>query len=213
MVRQPPSSAHALIHAVRAAATTNHAAASEVVARALGEFAKAPGIPVEALVGRAPRDYQRLLLNSAQDEFHVVLALWAPGSVSPIHDHAGLSGAIACPLGSVLETRYAVVERLAGRVRLGVAGSELVAGRSATVLDQSPSGQLHAIANLGDQWAATVHAYLGRLQQYAVYRREEGDWYRARPSQLWFDATDVARAWLKPAEGSSSADLPSAPAE
>jgi predicted metal-dependent enzyme (double-stranded beta helix superfamily) len=50
--------------------------------------------------------YTRLLLNSFEDDFQIVVVLWGPGSRSPIHDHEGTVGAVAALAGVTQETKY-----------------------------------------------------------------------------------------------------------
>lgn len=57
---------------------------------------------------RPSGNYTRLLLNSPQDAYQVVLVFWGPGQGSPIHDHDNTIGVVSALTGATKEIKYIV---------------------------------------------------------------------------------------------------------
>src|SRR4051812_31929978 len=60
--------------------------------------------------------YTRILLSAVEDDFQVVVVFWGPHSKSPIHDHNGTVGAVACLKGMTNETKYQATYRKGSNV-------------------------------------------------------------------------------------------------
>ncbi|MFE7131823.1 cysteine dioxygenase [Streptomyces sp. NPDC057638] len=137
-------------------------------------------------------NYTRLLLNSPDDPYQVVLVFWAPGMGSPIHDHADTIGAVSALAGETKEIKYGV--RTVGEaVELTEVSKFTIApGRIAPILPENDQ-QLHLMVNEAPHWAATVHVYLTAIHRYRQYEAVPGGAFRTAETSLWFDEYAVGR--------------------
>lgn len=138
-------------------------------------------------------NYTRELLNSPDDEFQVVLVLWAPGHGSPIHDHDETIGVVSSLMGETEEIKYAVVEDGSDEVQLTESSRFRIAPSRVTELLPEPEKQLHRMVNETDSWAATVHVYLFGIDHYRIFEPSGENRYQQVDTRLWFDRTDVGR--------------------
>ncbi|MEU7178669.1 cysteine dioxygenase [Streptomyces celluloflavus] len=138
-------------------------------------------------------NYTRLLLNSPQDAYQVVLVFWGPGKGSPIHDHDDTIGAVSALTGETREIKYVVTRHEGEWVRLTEAGEFTIApGRITPILPEDDK-QLHLMVNEKAHWAATVHVYLTAIHRYRQYEAAPGGAFRTAETRLWFDAWGVGR--------------------
>jgi len=144
--------------------------------------------------------YARYLMSQPEDDFQIVLAMWPPGSSSPIHSHDDVTGAVTCCLGAPLENKYRIItEGAEGHSRLErVSSIELGVGE-VTPIFPDEDHQLHDMVNPRQTWAATLHVYFRPFKNYNLYipdtkvptqgnrrRSSRTDTIRI-PTQLWFD--------------------------
>ena len=138
-------------------------------------------------------NYMRLLLNSPEDEFQIVLVFWGPGQGSPVHDHDGTVGVVSALTGQVNEIKYQISGRDQSGVTLKEESKFTICPRKITTILPEEGKQLHLMANETQQWAATVHVYLTAINSYRVYERQHGDLYRPVDTELWFDRVNVGQ--------------------
>jgi predicted metal-dependent enzyme (double-stranded beta helix superfamily) len=139
--------------------------------------------------------YTRLLLNSFDDDFQIVVVLWGPGSRSPIHDHKGTIGAVAALAGAPQETKYYQLSHFGNQVEL-LPGKTMTLRKSVVtpiLPDEAP--QLHAMTNPTSEWAATVHVYLTPVMNFHIYEPQSEEIYQMSERRLWFDADHAWRQW------------------
>ncbi|MCE7982923.1 MAG: hypothetical protein DYG89_17200 [Caldilinea sp. CFX5] len=139
--------------------------------------------------------YTRLLLNSFDDDFQIVVVLWGPGSRSPIHDHEETVGAVAALAGVTEETKYYRLSQHGNQVEL-LPGKSMTLQKSAvTPILPDEATQLHAMTNATSAWAATVHVYLTPVMNFHIYEPQGEDIYQMIDRRLWFDADNAWRQW------------------
>ncbi len=131
--------------------------------------------------------YQRYRLSDPRDDFHIILVAWAPGQTSPIHDHHDIIGAVATLQGQVIETRFRRDISMGPLCKLEPTAQYELSPLSVSQILPGKEMQLHQMTNAGQQWAATLHVYLERLEQFQIYRPWVKPWYMVRPQTLWFD--------------------------
>ncbi|MEW9522157.1 cysteine dioxygenase [Streptomyces tubercidicus] len=142
-------------------------------------------------------NYTRLLLNSPQDAYQVVLVFWGPGQGSPIHDHDNTIGVVSALTGATKEIKYIVTRHEGERVKL-IEGTEftIAPGRITPILPEDDK-QLHLMVNEEAHWSATVHVYLNAIHRYRHYTPTPSGAFRTAETQLWFDEWDVGRRMPK----------------
>ncbi|MBW4718809.1 cysteine dioxygenase [Saccharothrix obliqua] len=166
---------------------------AERLAVALAEFTAAEENQRFAGAVRPAGNYMRILLNSSDDPFQVVLVLWQPGRGSPIHDHSGTVGAVSALLGHTREVKYQITGRVGSRVTLAEKGELVIRPAEVTRILPEDDEQLHMMVNETAHWAATVHVYLDAITSYRLYEPEDGDRHLATETRLRFDRADVWR--------------------
>lgn len=144
-------------------------------------------------------NYMRLLLNSPEDEFQIVLVFWGPGQGSPIHDHDGTVGVVSALTGEVSEIKYDVFDRNKHGVTLVEESRFLICPSAITTILPEDGKQLHLMVNETPQWAATVHVYLNAIHRYRVYEPRDGGGHRPVETDLWFDRVNL---WQEMPHGS-----------
>ncbi|MEU3712061.1 cysteine dioxygenase [Streptomyces catenulae] len=142
---------------------------------------------------RPSGNYTRLLLNSPQDAYQIVLVFWGPGQGSPVHDHDDTIGVVSALTGRTKEVKYVLAPHGEERVGLTATGEFILApGRITPILPERDK-QLHLMVNEQDHWSATVHVYLTAIHRYRQFTVTPDGTYRAAETQLWFDESDVGR--------------------
>lgn len=148
----------------------------------------------------------RVLLNRPEDGFHIVVVPWVGGSRSPIHDHAGATGAVAALAGATLETKYRATSAGADLVRLEPAGQLRLGGRVVTPLLSDDGLQLHEMAHAPGGPAATVHVYLQPLLEQDVYLPRADGLHRRQRRPVTVDAADAWHWWSRSNAPAATAD-------
>lgn len=134
--------------------------------------------------------YTRILLNSPEDPFQVVLALWGPGSDSPIHDHDGTVGGVAALVGESVETKYRMDGLDGPTAKLSRSSTLVLRDGVVTPILPDEELQLHDMGNRTGDWAATVHVYLRPIQRFNLYHPNPDGTYTVEGRDLWFDGVD-----------------------
>ncbi|MFI9630675.1 cysteine dioxygenase [Streptomyces sp. NPDC052042] len=138
-------------------------------------------------------NYTRLLLNSPEDAYQVVLVFWGPGQGSPIHDHDDTIGAVSALTGETREIKYLLTRHKGECVKLAeVSDFTIAPGQIALILPEDDK-QLHLMVNERHHWAATVHIYLTAIRRYRQYEATPDGSFRPAETPLWFDEYDVGR--------------------
>ncbi|GAB2962631.1 cysteine dioxygenase family protein [Actinosynnema sp. NPDC050801] len=149
----------------------------------------------QRLVGKLvpSTNYARLLLNSLDDPFQIVLVLWAPGRGSPVHDHDGTVGMVSAVFGRTREIKYEILHQHGSEVALAPSGDMLIVPGCTTPIYPEDDMQLHLMVNETSEWAATVHIYMTAIHSYRTYAQQSDKLYRSTAIDLWFDQINVAR--------------------
>lgn len=137
--------------------------------------------------------YRRLLLTSVHDDFQIVVALWAPGSASPIHDHDGTVGAVSALVGETEETKYEVLSSRGGNTDLRRGNRLVLSPAIITSICPDDATQLHEMRNVSRrEWSATIHTYMNAIHQYGVYKQQPNGYYLRELRGLWFDRDNAS---------------------
>lgn len=157
-VTTPGTTLDSLIAGVRAAvrASADPATVAEGVADALRASIAAPGLLAAEQLVPDPTHYRQHVLHVEPDgSFSIVALVWLPGQATPIHDHVSW-----CVVGVRQGNEHEVVYRLVeadGASWLEQTGvSTNVTGSVAALV---PPGDIHHVANQGDDLAVSLHVY------------------------------------------------------
>jgi predicted metal-dependent enzyme (double-stranded beta helix superfamily) len=134
-----------------------------------------------------PTSYARRLLISDFDLRYTVVAMtWAPGQMTPIHDHAGIWCVEGVVLGEMTITRYRL-EMAAADFLLFTAqpAFQVLVGSSSCSI---PPDEYYVLANLTDSTAVTVH----------VLWRRDGSLQRVHSEVGWMVRAFISFPDLRP---------------
>lgn len=138
------------------AAGADPAAVAAGVADALRVHIGAPGLLTEAQLVPDPAHYRQHVLHVEPDgSFSIVALVWLPGQATPIHDHVSW-----CVVGVRQGNEHEIVYRLVeqdGVSWLEPAGASTNPTGSVAAL--VPPGDIHHVANEGDDLAVSLHVY------------------------------------------------------
>ena len=112
--------------------------------------------------GESQRWYARI---AATDEFDAWLLGWPPGCGVPLHDHGGVTGVCCVVEGRLVET--VASQSAASPLQVSVLGRGAVASFDAD--------HVHAMTNLDDHLALSIHVYSPVLQTMQFFRAEAGE--------------------------------------
>jgi predicted metal-dependent enzyme (double-stranded beta helix superfamily) len=173
--------------AIAAIATAIKSDRITALAATLTGLLAAGAFDAQELYRHPHRDHQarNLIWRDPAGRFVVVGISWAPGHVSPLHDHDGLWGGEIVVSGTMHETRFRMLERHASRYRFGRERPQVNARGSVGML--TPPLEYHAFGNAADSIARTIHVYAGDLTKAHVFSGEGGEWYRAQAVSLTYD--------------------------
>jgi len=142
--------------------------------------------------------YTRILLNSFDDDFQIVVVLWGPQSASPIHDHNGTVGAVAALAGHTIEAKYQILRTEAQRAWLQKQETSVLEATYVAPILPDETSQLHDMVNATDTWAATVHIYLTPITDFYIYEPQPDGTYIMVERKLWFDGDNAWQTWQTP---------------
>ncbi len=152
----------------------------------LRAFLRDTVLPIDAYGARSTNLYARYRLNAPELPIQVVLAIWNPGSDSPMHNHQHLTGVVTLLTGRLMETKYDLApDGDAWRV-VAEAPTEMQCGAFSPIYPEGIE-QVHRMFNPGDETAATLHVYFGHLTRLDRYLPMPDGRLRAEPRDLWFD--------------------------
>ncbi len=118
-----------------------------------------------AFMPLAPRAYTRTLLEKT-DEYEVIAMLWAPGSVSPIHDHGDSRCWVIVLEGSLDVENYDRLDEREPLARLRHSGT---AHFEAGALDHRLTArELHRVRNLGEIGTYSLQLYAKPLGTFTI---------------------------------------------
>jgi 3-mercaptopropionate dioxygenase len=122
------------------------------VAAALRRHLPGPDLLTPRQLAGDPAGYQTNLVHAEPDgSFSVVVMVWRPGQLTPVHDHLSW-----CVTAVLRGTEYEEVFALhSGRLRV-VARNENPVG---TVSAFAPPGDIHQVRNCGKGIAVSMHVY------------------------------------------------------
>lgn len=124
------------------------------------------------------RSYTRNLIARTA-AFELLALCWMPGHRTPIHDHASSGGWVLGVSGRLEEVRYAP-DCVSGRTTPRVVGSERFGAGEASYIDDDIA--LHAIENVGDVNAISLHLYSPPIDACRYYDVEAGEFRIKRMS-------------------------------
>jgi predicted metal-dependent enzyme (double-stranded beta helix superfamily) len=159
------------------------------LARTLTQLHRCGTLEQDGLFAPGSRDhYTRRLVWLEPDASFVVIAMtWLPGQASPLHDHAGLSGAEIVVDGEMHESTFRLKERHeGGRYRFARDLDRIVAKGAVGIVN--PPYEYHDFGNAGSTTAHTLHVYGGDLQSCQAFEAEDDGWWRSRRVDLHYDA-------------------------
>lgn len=137
-------------------ADSDPAIVGERVASVLGPVLGDRSLLTDAQLVPDPVHYRQHVLHVEPDgSFSIVALVWLPGQETPIHDHVSWC-VVGVHLGEEHETTYV----LAGGdddPHLIVAGQPVNLNGSVAAL--IPPGDIHKVANAGDDLAVSIHVY------------------------------------------------------
>ncbi len=103
-----------------------------------------------------PRHYRQHVLHVEPDgNFSVVALVWLPGQVTPIHDHISWC-VVGVHRGQELETRYRQAEEDG---KSWLVELDQCVNPTGSVAALTPPGDIHRVANGGDDLAISLHVY------------------------------------------------------
>ena len=116
----------------------------------------------------APYSSYQLYLNAAED-LSIVLDIFAPGQIAPIHNHC-CWGVFVCLEGEELERRYTVPDDLSGRP----IETEAVRNSPGEISVAEPArNSFHQVECLGDLPATSLHIYGANIKSLERDRWDE----------------------------------------
>jgi len=142
------------------------------VAEALAPHLGNPDLLTDKQLVPDPNHYRQHILHVEPDgSFSIVALVWLPGQETPIHDHVCWC-VVGVHLGEEHETTYA----LAGSdddPYLVVSGAPVNLNGSVAAL--VPPGDIHKVANAGDDLAVSLHIYGADIGQLGSSIRRKYD--------------------------------------
>lgn len=116
----------------------------------------------------APYSSYQLYINAAED-LSIVLDIFAPGQIAPIHNHC-CWGVFVCLEGEELERRYTVSDDLSGRP----IETEAVHNKPGEISVAAPArNAFHQVECLGDVPAISLHIYGADIKSIQRNRWDE----------------------------------------
>jgi predicted metal-dependent enzyme (double-stranded beta helix superfamily) len=170
----------------------------EELDRTLHTFVHHTRVPEPETWSETTGRYIRVLLNSPDDPFQIIVVFWPPGARSAIHDHADSSGAVVALFGELIERKYQVEPGVGSTCALARAGEITLAPGRPSAITTEPGMQLHEMVNASHAWAATVHVYLRPIEHFHVYRAAPTGGFVREHRSLWFDYDHGAARWDRP---------------
>ena len=148
----------------QAAATVDHGQLCQAVKEILKDVVARglEDIPAEFMVGTDGDSYARRMLHQGPDKaYTVIVMVWQPGQITPIHDHAG-RWCVECVLkGTMQIVGYDPVgDPAAG---CGFAETKTVNAMPGNVGILRPPNEFHSLGNVSADQAVTIHVYEGEM--------------------------------------------------
>lgn len=179
----------------------DEAAIIEVGRRLLADLvAQDDWLPAAQAHSGAAGYQQHLLYCDAQERFSVVSFVWAPGALTPVHDHL-VWGLIGMLRGAEIDQRY---DRDPATGRL-VPGARVQLAPGDVGIVSATHGDIHQVSNaLADRPSISIHVYGGNI---GAIRRHRFD--LAQNATLDFvsgySATPLPNIWDRSTDGAASA--------
>jgi predicted metal-dependent enzyme (double-stranded beta helix superfamily) len=137
---------------------------SRAVAERLEPYLNDAGLLTAAQREPDPDHYRQHILHVEPDgSFSIVALCWLPGQETPIHDHVSWC-VVGVHEGLELETNYRLEPQQTGSERLVECG--VVSCTPGMTEALTPPGDIHKVANAGDDLAISIHIYgadIGKL--------------------------------------------------
>jgi predicted metal-dependent enzyme (double-stranded beta helix superfamily) len=165
------------------------------VVSAISEFVSDPANQPLTLPAMTRGLYTRVLLSAVENNFQIVVVFWGPHSKSPIHDHSGTVGAVACLKGITEETKYRVARTEGSKAYLKALDTIRLTEGLVTPILPDDKKQIHEMANSTSEWTATIHVYLTPIHDFHIYEPLPDGSFRIHMTELWFDDYNVPHLW------------------
>jgi predicted metal-dependent enzyme (double-stranded beta helix superfamily) len=126
---------------------------------------------------------RRLLFQSPELGYTVVVMVWGPGQGTLLHDHSGMWCVEAVVEGKLGVTQYELMEQAGERYRFETRDSvEAGVGSAGKLI---PPFEYHTIRNVLDDGASiSLHVYGGEMVECGVFQPCEDGWYEYGRRQL-----------------------------
>lgn len=128
---------------------------------------------------------RRLFLRDPDWGYTCVVMAWAPGQITPLHDHSGIwcvegvlrgeMNVIQYELQEQSDELFRFVPQTPIRASVGLAGSLI------------PPIEYHVLENAGEGIAITLHIYGGEMDRCNVYAPRGDGWCERRAHTLSYD--------------------------
>ncbi len=126
----------------------------------------------------AVNGYTRTLVTVAEG-YEIVAMVWAPGTVTPIHDHGDSHCATLLVDGMLRAERFTRVDGGDARARLVCEGERML--RAGDLEWLQDARDLHRVATASEQPALALHLYARPLGAYNCIDERDGTLREARP--------------------------------
>jgi predicted metal-dependent enzyme (double-stranded beta helix superfamily) len=124
-----------------------------------------------------PQSYTRTLV-AASDGYEIVAMVWAPGIVTPIHDHGDSHCATLLVDGALRSERFALVDADDTHARLVAEGEHVL--RAGDLEWLQDARELHRVATASERPALALHLYAVPLGAYRCIDERDGTVREAR---------------------------------
>lgn len=181
MGADPKSKLAAVTAAIDAAVAQPEPERIEAVKKVLSQVCsqKADIFEPHFLATTPDRYARRLLHRDPAGRYTLVVAVWAPGQSTPLHDHGGLWCVEGVFQGRLRVTSFDILEERGDIVQLKAEDSVIVSeGEVGTLI---PPNEYHITENAQrDGVTVTLHVYGGELTSCCGYHPQTGGYRRER---------------------------------
>ncbi len=115
---------------------------------------------------------RKRFLLSKNEEYEIVLMIWGPGAMTPIHDHGGSSSFVEIIDG-------AIAERFFDRQGPRQIGETIL--RTGDKSELASGDVVHQMVNIAESFSYSIHLYANPLSECNFYDEDSTEWFRNVP--------------------------------
>ncbi len=115
---------------------------------------------------------RKRFLLSKSEEYEVVLMIWGPGAMTPIHDHGGSRSSV-----EILEG--IISERFFDKTGPRQIGEKIL--RTGDTSELGDGNVVHQMVNVADTFTYSIHMYADPLSLCNIYDEDASEWFRNVP--------------------------------